>query len=364
MDIIGYVKKFGNYSFDEYEFNEIDSMILSQLTYFDYSNTPVCNKDLNYTLKDFLNHDYTKARVKGIWDSKRNDLFARVLKNAKRYNAMHIGFCVNIIDKKTEQQFSACIFHIFNQVYYICYRGTDASIVGWKEDFNLGYLENIPSQLAAVVYFENFASEYFGQYYIGGHSKGGNLAIYAGVMCKDIYKQHIIKIYNHDGPGFLPSFYQKEEYIKIKEKIEKTIPKASIVGLLLEQSEDYKVVASKSILLLQHDLFKWEIEDNHLKYVPSVTKLSKHTRKSVNQWIMEMDLETREIFVNTIYSLITETNDEYISQFLRHGVKNIVIMHKKLKGLDPIVKKTIKKVLDGFYSIYKQSFKSKEEKTK
>lgn len=102
MDIIGYVKKFGNYSFDEYEFNEIDSMILSQLTYFDYSNTPVCNKDLNYTLKDFLNHDYTKARVKGIWDSKRNDLFARVLKNAKRYNAMHIGFCVNIIDKKTE----------------------------------------------------------------------------------------------------------------------------------------------------------------------------------------------------------------------------------------------------------------------
>lgn len=364
MDMIDYIKRFGNYSFDEYAWNEIDSMVISQLTYFNYTNTPVCNTDLNYTLKEFLNHDYTKARVKGIWDPRKNDLFAKILKNAKRYYTMHMGFCENKIDKETEQQFSACVFHIYDDVYYICYRGTDASLVGWKEDFNLGYLENIPSQLAAVTYFENFVSQFAGRYYIGGHSKGGNLAIYAGVMCEDKYKKQIIKIYNHDGPGFLPLFYQKEAYLKIKDKIEKIIPKDSIVGLLLEQSEDYKVVASKSILLLQHDLFKWEIENNHLKYVPSVTKFSKHTRKSVNNWIMEMDLETREVFINTIYSLIIETKDEYISQFLKHGVKNMVIMHRKLKGLDPIVKKTVKKVFNEFYRNYRQSSKTKKEETK
>lgn len=362
MDMIGYIKKFGNDSFDDYPLNEIDSMILCQLTYFDFSNTPVCNTDLNYTLKEFLNNDYQKTRVKGIWNPKKNDLFARVLKSARRYYSMHIGFYSSIIDKETEKQFSACTFQLSSGLYYICYRGTDASFVGWKEDFNLGYLENIPSQIMAVTYFENFVRDYPGKYYIGGHSKGGNLAIYAGVMCKQDYQSEIITIFNHDGPGFLPDFYQKVEYGMIKEKIEKTIPKESIVGLLLEQSEDYKIVSSKSILLLQHDLFKWEIEENHLKYVQNVTKFSKHTRNSVNNWIMEMDVETREVFINTIYSLITETNAEYISQFLKHGIKNIFIMHKKLKGLDPIVKKTIKKVLNGLYSNYKKSYKHKGEK--
>jgi len=364
MDLIGYIKRFGNDSFDDYPLNEIDSMVICQLTYFDFSNTPVCNIDLNYTLKEFLNNDYQKTRVKGIWNPKKNDLFARILKSARRYYNMHIGFYNNIIDKETEKQFSACTFQLSNELYYICYRGTDASFVGWKEDFNLGYLENIPSQLMAVTYFENFAKNYPGKYYIGGHSKGGNLAIYAGVMCQQDYQSKIITIFNHDGPGFLPDFYQKVEYGMIKDKIEKTIPKESIVGLLLEQSEDYKVVSSKSILLLQHDLFKWEIEENHLKYVQNVTKFSKHTRNSVNNWIMEMDVETREVFINTIYSLITETNAEYISQFLKHGIKNIFIIHKKLKGLDPIIRKTVKKVLGGLYNNYKKSYRNKGEEHK
>ena len=222
MDMIGYIKKFGNDSFDDYPLNEIDSMILCQLTYFDFSNTPVCNTDLNYTLKEFLNNDYQKTRVKGIWNPKKNDLFARVLKSARRYYSMHIGFYSSIIDKETEKQFSACTFQLSSGLYYICYRGTDASFVGWKEDFNLGYLENIPSQIMAVTYFENFVRDYPGKYYIGGHSKGGNLAIYAGVMCKQDYQSEIITIFNHDGPGFLPDFYQKVEYGMIKEKIEKT----------------------------------------------------------------------------------------------------------------------------------------------
>lgn len=362
MDIINYLKKYGNSSFDELEWNEVDSVILCQLTYFDYSNTPVCNQDLNYTLKDFLNSDYTKQRVKGIWDPKKNDVFARTLKSAKRFYNIHLGFYTSEISKEMEKQFSAIVFHIKENQYYISYRGTDAHIVGWKEDFNLGYLENIPSQLAAVEFFENFAKAYPGKYYIGGHSKGGNLAIYASVMAKQEYQQHIIQIYNHDGPGFLPTFYQKEEYNLVKEKIHKSIPKSAIVGLLLEQNEDYQIVDCKSIMLLQHDLFKWVIDETHLKYVTKTTKFSMHTRKSVNNWICEMDLETREVFINAIYALIAETNDERISQFVRHGLKNIFIMRKKLRGFDPKVKKTIRKVFYAFCKNYVGLTKNREDK--
>lgn len=362
MDIIDYLKKYGNSSFDELEFNEVDSVILCQLAYFDYSNTPICNKNLNYTLKEFLNIDYTKQRVRGIWDPKRNDVFARTLKSAKRFYTMKLGFHTSEISKEAQKQFSAVIFHIKDDIYYISYRGTDSHIVGWKEDFNLGYLENIPSQLASVEFFENFAKGNPGTYYIGGHSKGGNLAIYASVMAKNEYKQNIIKVYNHDGPGFLPTFYQKEEYISIKDKINKSIPKSAIVGLLLEQNDDYQVVDCKSILLLQHDLFKWMVDENHLKYVSETTKFSRHTRKSVSNWIYEMDLETRETVINAIYSLIAESNDERISQFLKHGFKNIFIMRKKLNGFDPKVKKVIKKVFYEFCKNYVGLTNNKEEK--
>ncbi len=352
MNIIEYVKKYGNYSFDEYEFNEVDSIIICQLTYFNYSDTPVCNSNLDYNLGKFLNNDYCKERVKGIWNPKRNDTFAKIIKNYKRFNQLSIGFYESTICLDSQKQFSACVFKIKEDTYYISYRGTDANFVGWKEDFNLGYLENIPSQISAVKYFENFVSKYQGKYYIGGHSKGGNLAIYAGVMCNEIYKENIIKIYNHDGPGFLPEFYQKSEYINIKDRIEKTIPKTAIVGLLLEPGEDYHIVDSKALLILQHDLFNWIVDDSHLKYINSTTKFSKHTRNSINNWITEIDLETREVFINTIYSLILETKDEKISQFVRHGIKNMYIMHKKLKGLDLEVKKTVKKVFRAFCKSY------------
>ena len=255
-------------------------------------------------------------------------------------------------DYKTEKQFSACVFSITDSLYYIGYRGTDASFVGWKEDLNLGYLDVIPSQKEALDYFVNFASKYDGTYIIGGHSKGGNLAVYAATFAPTELKAKIKMVYSHDGPGFLPNFYKTQEFENIQSRICKIIPKAAVVGLIMEQYNNYKVVNSKAVLLLQHDLLKWQIVDDHLDYVSDVNKFSKHTRKIMNSWISDMDMETRKVFVNTIYELIVETKAERISQFLKNWPKNLVTINKKVKDLDPQVRKCVLQAFNEFFKLY------------
>ena len=235
---------------------------------------------------------------------------------------------------------------------YIGYRGTDASFVGWKEDLNLGYLDVIPSQKEALDYFVNFASKYDGTYIIGGHSKGGNLAVYAATFAPSELKAKIKMVYSHDGPGFLPNFYKTQEFENIQSRICKIIPKAAVVGLIMEQYNNYKVVNSKAVLLLQHDLLKWQIVDDHLDYVSDINKFSKHTRKTMNSWISDMDMETRKVFVNTIYELIVETKAERISQFLKNWPKNLVTINKKVKDLDPQVRKCVLQAFNEFFKLY------------
>ena len=153
MNVIDYLKKYGNISFTDKPFNEVDALVYSQLSYFDFSDTPCCNENLDYSLKSFLDNDYNKKRVAAIWNAKENHRFAMELKKSSRFYNSGVGFYRFDICNQTEKQFSACVFSITDSLYYIGYRGTDASFVGWKEDLNLGYLDVIPSQKEALDYF-------------------------------------------------------------------------------------------------------------------------------------------------------------------------------------------------------------------
>lgn len=352
MNVIDYLKKYGNISFSDKPFNEVDALIYSQLSYFDFSNTPCCNDNLEYTLEAFLEKDYNKQRVMGIWNFQENHKLAMELKKSTRFNKSSVGFYRFDICNQTEKQFSACIFAVTEGLYYIGYRGTDASFVGWKEDLNLGYLDVIPSQKEGLEYFIKFAEKYDGSYILGGHSKGGNLAVYAATFAPEELQEKIKVVYSHDGPGFLPAFYKTKEFDKIHNRICKIVPKSAVVGLIMEQYNNYKVVNSKAVLLLQHDLLKWQIVDDHLDYINDVNKFSKHTRKTMNDWISDMDMQTRKIFVDTIYELIVETKAERISQFLKNWPKNLIIINKKIKNLDPKIRKCVLHSFNEFFKLY------------
>ncbi len=351
-NMIDYMKKYGHLSFKEKPFCEVDSMILVQLSYFDFANTLAEQTNFEHTLQECLEKDYDKSRVAGIWNPKKNDMMARLILTLPRFSHIKIGYYVNKIEVDNEKQFSAVAFLLQEGLYYIAYRGTDAHFIGWKEDLNLAYLENIPSQREAVMYLTDFASIYPGQYIVGGHSKGGNLATFASACVDEAIQECILTVYNHDGPGFLPEFYEKPSYQNIESKIIKTIPKDALVGLLLEPSNRYQVVASNAFLFVQHDQFNWVIEDDHPKYIQDVTKISKHTRKAITNWVNQMDMATRESFINTIYAMIEETKIERLSGFVKKLPRNLFIMNKAYKKLSVEERKIVRDALVSFLACY------------
>ena len=184
---------------------------------------------------------------------------------------------------ETETQFSAVTFRLPNGICYVAYRGTDETIVGWKEDFNLAFSEPVEGQLLSVDYLNRAAESIAGSFYVGGHSKGGNFAAYACMNCEGKVRGRIMGIYDHDGPGLRPEVKALGAYDEIADRIHKTIPHSSLVGMLLYTDGVYRVVESRTIGLAQHNPYTWLVKDDHFQIVDEVYAGRKVLDESLNQ---------------------------------------------------------------------------------
>lgn len=234
-NIIDYIKEYGNLTLEEYSFNNVDSLILSQISYIKFENSSIDIESEIHLLNDFENEIDTLCMDTRVPEL-NEELFLQTI-HSLRYEAITISHLQTNFDKDNEKQFCAMTLHLPNQTDYIAFRGTDASFVGWKEDFNLCFQENIPSQISALNYVNNYKTNH--KLILGGHSKGANLALYAGIHTHN----PIYCIYNHDGPGFLTP-YQTDK------KVFKTIPQSSVIGLLLEETNNYQIIQSDAISIL------------------------------------------------------------------------------------------------------------------
>lgn len=351
MTIERYIKKYGKFDFESLPFNEVDALILSQLVYFGFDGLLAELDCFDYTLEDFFNKDYSYVCVKHVWEPARNHYLAKCLSKSKRFKQVSIGFFTNRISNELESQFAGCVFKILSNTYVVTYRGTDASIIGWKEDLNLGFLSEIPSQIKALEFLERFSKKYSGTYIISGHSKGGNLAIYASSKFSnpDLIKQ----VYCFDGPGFLKGFYKQQSYKNIKSKIVKIVPKTAFVGLLLEGTTNYKVVSSYAVSIFQHNLLTWEVDKTHLKYTNIYEKNSRHSREQIAEWASKMDVETRRVFVDTMYELVQTLHIDRVSQFIKKWPIYVIKLNNELKEKDPLIQATVKKVFKELLENYK-----------
>lgn len=341
--IIDYVIEYGDKTFEEFEFNEVDSLIFSQLTYLKFEK---CSQLFlaSHTLQDLCSKEYCDNLINGTRASDKNKKLLNIISEKARFNKIRISHFVNVSDKDSEKQFSAITFHLSDSLHYIAFRGTDASFIGWKEDFNLSFSEVVPSQIAAVDYFNKVSQSYDGSFILGGHSKGGNLAVYAGAMCFEDSKNKLIAIYNHDGPGFLKDFYDSEAFESIHKRIHKTIPQSAIVGLLLEEHEDYFIIASDAIAFMQHDPFKWTTQNGSFIFLEKVDMLSEYTNRTINAWLNSANKETRKIFIDTLYSIITETGASTFPELISNlrNIKPIII---GLRSVDPEIRQLIYETL-------------------
>lgn len=339
--ILTYLTEYGEKSFEELAFHDVDALILCQFAYLKFDGlVPDVDQSLPpASIGDVAAHPNVDALFADERYEKVNrELFQR-MKESRRFGNLRIGAYVNLIEKAWEMQFSAVTFYLEGGITFLAFRGTDESIVGWKEDCNMAFLSPIPSQHGALKYLNRMADAAEGKLILGGHSKGGNLAIYAAMNCSREIQARIQKIYNMDGPGFRPEVLKESAYDEIEDRIVKILPHSSLIGMLFEQDEKYKVVESKSVGPFQHNPFYWIVKEGQFVFVRDVKAGQKFMDGAINEWILSLSEDKIRLVINTLFSVLEATEADDLVKMSEDKKKSILGMVAAMKGLDEDVRK-------------------------
>ena len=301
MDNIStYLKWRGDLTLKDAPFNEIDALILCELSYIRLDGIAPGIGEGEITIGEAAKaYQVTKDR-KVLYYAQKEACFLEMAK-APRFANLTISNYESITDIQSKKQFAAMQIKLGPRTYFVAYRGTDESMVGWREDFDMSYMMPVPAQEHAVEYLRATAKDRYGKYYLGGHSKGGNLAIYAGVFCGERIQKKILKIFSFDGPGFQRDMTCEETYQAIEERIISYVPTASVVGLLMEHHENYKVVQSSGIPLRQHEGFTWQLDGPSFALTEETTRFSKRLSTTITEWNQQVPLDERREMVDSIF---------------------------------------------------------------
>ena len=314
--ILDYIKKNSN-NFKEEKFNEIDNVVFSKFVYLKFEN--ILEFEDTISIKEL----YLEYRNKEHEEMDKDIInFFALLAKSRRYSSLMVGNYSSIVSSVSEKQFGAITIYLPDNLMYISFRGTDNTLIGLKEDFNMTYLSFFSSQRDAVKYLEKVMRRNKCKAIVGGHSKGGNLAMYASLFCKNKFKKRIIKIYNNDGPGFFDEVIESPAYKKSVDKIMTFVPQTSIIGMLLTHKEKYTVIKSRKILIMQHDLLSWEIDGNRLKKIKSVDNKSKYI-DSIMSELLKIPKDDRKRFFDILYQILISTGAKTVDELSQKKLKNI-----------------------------------------
>ena len=232
-------------------------------------------------------------------------------------------------DISREIQFAAVEIDTSDGTAFISFRGTDDTIIGWKEDFNLSYM-TVPSENEATLYLKDVTEGREETVRIGGHSKGGHLAIYAAMTADPEISSRIEKVYSFDGPGFNHEAMESEKFRSVQPKIIKIIPETSIIGRLLENSTEPVVVKSTELGIMQHDPKSWQLEGKRFETCASTDKISDAFDETMSIWLGEMSFDDRKVFVDELFSVFEASGCEYLSTMTKVGVRGTRAMIERM----------------------------------
>ena len=310
-NMMDYIDWRGDIPFSQVPLNEVDNLVLSAICYVDFEDvipSPL-NKTvpLRWAVRSYLRrHRGEKAYLGAILPKQIIALAVKAAKSVRFGNLRVCGY-VNHVSDDRQMQFSAMTYMLDDNTLFVAYRGTDDTIIGWKEDLNMSFMHPVPAQLEAVSYLDDVARERKENIYVGGHSKGGNLAVYALAKATPETKERVLGAFNNDGPGFNREFIESLDYETSREKIRTFLPESSIVGILLEHEEKYEVVKSSVNGVWQHDSLSWEVLGSSFIHLDDITEDSKSVDKTVKAWLERMSAEDREIFVDNIFNALAST---------------------------------------------------------
>ncbi len=343
-NIFDYLLWRGDLPFKKVCFNNVDSLILCRLSYIPFDNiVPETGSNEKITISEaaerFFSEDRNSKEQQVLL--KDDTKLLKELSKSERFKNLGLTRYVNTIDIAEEKQFSAVTVILDEETSYVAFRGTDNTLVGWRDDFNMVFITPVPAQRDAVAYLEETALAVSGNLLVGGHSKGGNLAVYATAYCNSETKRRIQKIYNNDGPGFDSSVIADREYMEIKDKVLTFVPQSSVVGMLLEHEEEYTIVHSTQVGIMQHDLYSWEVTRDGFVHLKEITNSSKFIDHTLKEWVSNMTLEQRSKLSDAIFEILGATDAKTFSELSSGLYKNAGIMMKSLRNTDEETRKLI-----------------------
>ena len=338
--MLDYLDWRGDLTLEQDPFNEVDNLLLAELSFLELTGiVPDVGQGRGVKLRRavetyFAQREGEKLSM-GVLVPNQILTMAREMAASPRFQNMRLTGFRSILDTDREIQFAALTIDLGDGSLYLSFRGTDDTLVGWKEDFNMTFLPAVPSQQLAVDYVRETAARARGkQLRLGGHSKGGNLAVYAAVHCGAAVQKRLAAVYNNDGPGFKESLLDRTEYQAVRERIVTIVPQSSVVGMLLEHDDNYCVVkSSRQDVFFQHDGFSWEVLGTRFVHLDGISQGGRIHDQAIRAFISEMDDQQRAAFVDALFEVLGSTNAKTLTELDADWVKSLSAMIRTYKDL-------------------------------
>lgn len=335
--IYDYLDYYKNCSFEEVGFNQMDAMLFACLVYL-----PIKSFSENKSYKDFVSYAYTfyKDDYSGVMKPSSFALLNKI-KTSKRYENIIISNFKNV--RNNDTQFGAMSVR-FNDNLLIAFKGSDSSLISWIENLRLNYQYPTYTQNKGIKYAKDNILDSDKNVYLVGHSKGGNLAMCAGMEIPSGLRDKVKVIYNFDGPGFLKKEYEKK-FNLIKEKVVNIVPTGSVVGMCL-YNDNFKSVKSKDLAFGEHYPVGWGVFGEFFVKT-SLSRVSKQIHEMTTTNLEAVD---KKQLGETIEELCKGLGVDYDSDF-HLSMSEIWEIIRNMKGIDPKVYKYLTSVMQTLMKV-------------
>lgn len=345
-NLLKYIKKMQNITYKNSPFNEIDAAIYALLPYLDiakYLTKPMTIKNIYLKYQNIF-----ESKVKDKFLKMNHELFIEMAKSKRFQDNILKNF---VQTKNNTTQFGAVTIIVPHEFKYIAFEGTEDTVASWKENFELSYKYPIPAQIKALEYINKNIKWHDTLVFVGGHSKGGNLAISSILNVKWFKRLKVKYIFNFDGPGFFKNIINSSKYQKIENKIRSYYPEESIVGMIMENRGKKKIVTSTRHKIYAHNIHTWNLENIYFSY-GHLSNFSKSIKHKMDLMLNNFDESQKELFVHAVFKLINENDQD-----LQNAIKelNIAKLKNMIKGAISLNNDEKKLILDVFKIIIKDN---------
>ncbi|HFI0091770.1 TPA: DUF2974 domain-containing protein [Streptococcus suis] len=367
-NLLNYIEESQYDSFYDQPLNKLDILALTELAYLPFDKlVPTSFTEKGIRLDHLAEHFEATYQNDfppfSMATKNRLALFALLTKSIRFKSIKAFGF-VDDYQLEQEKQFSAISYRIDRKTIVTCFRGTDDTIIGWKEDFHMTYMDEIPAQRAASAYLEKLMMQQMAHFYLAGHSKGGNLALYAASQQAPELQERILAIYPFDAPGLHKKHLDAPGYKNIQDRIHPIIPQNSIVGMMLETPENAQIVQSNTLGILQHISFSWEVDGSDFKLAPALTSDSLQTDQALKTWTASLTDDELRDFFDLFFGIFIKAGIERFSDITVNPLQKLQEMDRLRKEFSPqeaeMMDKLIRLLFDTRYQIWRNNIPSPE----